>query len=154
MQWGRPKSLSGLMLVGLALMAVPLLIAVLIAVLQIRDLAESGQKIVRQGVTNAGASQSLFSQIASLERDARLYDVLNDPKLLEPFRTQDALLSKTRAQLRLQAAADAGQTLDALGDLQQKIRDLVIATPTPKDNATQAQLDRSEERRVGKECSS
>jgi two-component system sensor histidine kinase GlrK len=141
MQWGRPKSLSGLMLVGLALMAVPLLIAVLIAVLQIRDLADSGQKIVRQGVTNAGASQSLFSQTASLERDARLYDVLNDPKLLEPFRSQDALLSKTRAQLRLQAAADAGHTLDAIGDLQQKIRDLVTQTPTPKDAATQGELN-------------
>ncbi len=129
------------MLVGLALMAVPLLIAVLIAVLQIRDLADSGQKIVRQGVTNAGASQSLFSQTASLERDARLYGVLNDPKLLEPFRSQDLLLSKTRAQLRLQAAANAGQTLDAIGDLQQKIRDLVIETPTPKDADTQAQLN-------------
>ena len=51
MQWGRPKSLSGLMLVGLALMAVPLLVAVLTAVLQIRDLADTGQKIVIQGVT-------------------------------------------------------------------------------------------------------
>ena len=69
MQWGRPKSLSGLMLLGLALIAVPLLIAILNAALQIRDLADSGQKIVRQGVTNAGASQSLFSQTASLERD-------------------------------------------------------------------------------------
>jgi two-component system sensor histidine kinase GlrK len=141
MQWGRPKSLSGLMLVGLALMAVPLLVAVLTAVLQIRDLADSGQKIVLQGVTNAGASQSLYSQIASLERDARLYDVLNDPKLLEPFRSQDALLSKTRTQLFLQAGADARQTLDEIGALQEKIRDLVMNTPTPKDNAAQTQLN-------------
>src|SRR5579883_2574499 len=107
MQWGRPKSLSGLMLVGLALMAVPLLIAILTAVLEIRDLADTGQKLVIQGVTNARASQSLFGQIASLERTARLYDVLNDAKLLESFRTQDAQLSQTRSQLSRQAAPDA-----------------------------------------------
>ncbi len=87
------------MLVGLALIAVPLLIAILTAVLQIRDLAETGQKIVVQGVTGARASQSLFEQIASLERTARLYGVLNDPKLLDLYRTQDEGLSDTREQL-------------------------------------------------------
>src|SRR6185369_380153 len=90
MQWGRPKALSGLMLVGLALMAVPLRVAVLTAVLEIRALADTAQKIVIQGVTNAPASPALFGQIASLERTARLYDVLNDAKLLELYRTQDA----------------------------------------------------------------
>src|SRR2546421_315430 len=103
MQWGRPKSLSGLMLVGLALIAVPLLIAILTAVLQIRDLADRGQKIVIQGVAGARASQQLFSQMASLERTARLYQVLADPPLLELYRTQDQLLSATREQLRLHA---------------------------------------------------
>ena len=87
------------MLVGLALIAVPLLIAILTAVLQIRDLAETGQKIVVQGVTGARASQALFEQIASLERTARLYEVLNDPKLLDLYRTQDEGLSDTREQL-------------------------------------------------------
>ena len=60
MQWGRPKSLSGLMLVGLVFMAGPLLVAILSAILQMRDLADTGQKIVIQGVTVARASQALF----------------------------------------------------------------------------------------------
>ena len=47
------------MLFGLALIAVPLLAAVLTAVLQIRDLSDTGQKIVIQGVTGARASQAL-----------------------------------------------------------------------------------------------
>jgi hypothetical protein len=59
------------MLVGLALIAVPLLVALLTAVLQIRDLADTGTKIVIQGVAGARASQKLFGQIASLERTAR-----------------------------------------------------------------------------------
>ena len=141
MQWGRPKSLSGLMLVGLFLMAVPLLVAILTAVLQIRDLADTGQKIVIQGVTNARASQALFAQIASLERTARLYDVLNDPKLLEPYRTQDALLSQTREQLHSQAAPEARTTLEEIGKLQAEIRGTVVNTPNPKDPAAQAELN-------------
>src|SRR5580700_3615587 len=105
MQWGRPKSLSGLMLVGLALIAVPLLAAILTAALQIRELADTGQKIVIQGVAGARASQALFGQIASLERTARLYEVLNDPKLLDLYGTQDGRLSATREQLQRLASS-------------------------------------------------
>src|SRR5580700_755816 len=129
MRWGRPKSLSGLMLVGLALIAVPLLIAILTAVLQIRDLADTGQKIVVQGVTGARASQSLFEQIASLERTARLHEVLNDPKLLDLYRTQDERLSGTREQLQRLTTSPARQTLQELGQLQESIRATVMSTP-------------------------
>src|SRR5215472_1808468 len=118
MNWARPKSLSGLMLLGLALIAVPLLVAVLTAALQIRALADTGQKIVIEGVTAARASQELFSQISSLERTARLYDVLNDSNLLDLYRRQDARLTTTREQLDQHAAADARITLGQVGELQ------------------------------------
>jgi len=78
------------MLVGLALIAVPLLVALLTAVLQIRNLADTGTKIVIQGVAaRARQPGRCFGQIASLERTARLYDVLADPKLLDLYRTQE-----------------------------------------------------------------
>src|SRR5439155_18513309 len=101
MRWWRPKSLSGLMLVGLALIAVPLLIAILTAVLQIRDLADRGQKIVIQGVARARASQQLFSQMASLERTARLYQVLADPPLLRSEEHTSELQSRGHLVCRL-----------------------------------------------------
>src|SRR6516162_3543126 len=129
MRWARPKSLSGLMLFGLALMAVPLLAAVLTAVLQIRDLSETGQKIVIQGVTGARASQALFGQIASLERTARLHEVLKDPKLLEVYRTQNDRLSKTREQLHSLATGQARSTLEELGTVQESIRASVMSNP-------------------------
>jgi two-component system, NtrC family, sensor histidine kinase GlrK len=119
------------MLVGLAFMAVPLLIAILTAVLQIRDLSDTGQKIVIQGVTGARASQALFAQIASLERTARLYGVLNDPKLIDVYRAQDERLKTTREQLHGQAGAEARQTLDELGALQASIATSVMAVPAP-----------------------
>src|ERR1700733_2182961 len=140
MVWWRPKSLSGLMLVGLALIAVPLLIAILTAVLQIRDLAETGQKIVVQGVTGARASQSLFEQIASLERTARLYGVLNDPKLIDLYRTQDEGLSTTREQLHRFASGATRATLEELGELQGGIRATVMSTPGPSGAEAESDL--------------
>src|SRR5580700_7173748 len=140
MQWGRPKSLSGLMLVGLALIAVPLLAAILTAALQIRELADTGQKIVIQGVAGARASQALFGQIASLERTARLHEVLNDPKLLDLYRTQDERLTNTRDQLRQQAATDTQQTLGQLGDLQRSIRVTVMSAPAQSTAGTASDL--------------
>ena len=117
------------MLVGLVFMAGPLLVAILSAVLQMRDLAETGQKIVIQGVTGARASQALFGQIASLERTARLYEVLNDPKLLDLYATQDEHLSATREQLHSFTTGEERQTLEELGQLQQSIRASVMSTP-------------------------
>lgn len=110
------------MLLGLALIAVPLLVAVLTAALQIRALADTGQKIVVEGVTAARASQELFSQISSLERTARLYDVLNDSKLLDLYRRQDARLTATRVQLEEHNhSPSTRKTLAELGELQRNI---------------------------------
>src|SRR5215472_6461338 len=61
MQWPRPKSLSGLMLVGLGLMAVPLLAAIVTALLQMRGVADTGQRIIGEGVGAARARQALFA---------------------------------------------------------------------------------------------
>jgi len=129
------------MLLGVALIAVPLLIAILTAMLQIRDMAETGQKIVIQGVTGARASQALFGQIASLERTSRLFDVLNDPKLLELYRTQDEHLSATREQLQRLATGETRLTLVELGELQQSIRATV--TSMPAGSGAQAASDLS-----------
>jgi two-component system sensor histidine kinase GlrK len=128
------------MLVGLVFMAGPLLVAILTAVLQIRDLANTGQKIVIQGVTGARASQALFGQIASLERTARLYNVLADAKLLELYRTQDERLSATREQLQRVIAGASRATLEELGQQQQALRSTVLGTPPNSGPATAADL--------------
>ena len=47
------------MLLGLALIAVPLLVAIVTAGFQIRQLADTGQQLVAQGVSSARASQEL-----------------------------------------------------------------------------------------------
>lgn len=142
MQWLRPKSLSGLMLFGLMLIALPLLVAIITAALQIRTLATAGQKIVIEGVTAARASQQLFSQIASLERTARLYDVLNDSKLLESYEQEDATFSSTRSKLYLDATNDARRTLAQVAVVQKSIRDSVLTTPASTAPTNTAELTR------------
>jgi len=128
------------MLIGLVLMAVPLLIAILTAVLEIRDFAETGQKLVIQGVTGARASQALFGQIASLERTARLHGVLSDPKLLDSYRTQDERLSATREQLQRLTTSAASRTLDEFGELQGSIRASVMGSAPDPGGAGAADL--------------
>jgi len=142
MQWVRPKSLSGLMLFGLGLLALPLLVAIITAALQIRTLATTGQKIVIEGVTSARASQQLFSQIASLERTARLYGVLNDPKLLESYEQEDEAFSATRAKLYLDATVATRQTLAQVAAVQHDIRSAVLTTPASTVSANTAELTR------------
>jgi two-component system sensor histidine kinase GlrK len=142
MQWARPKSLSGLMVLGLILIAVPLLVAIFTAALQIRELADTGQKIVIEGVTGARASQELYSQITSLERTAQLFNVLNDAKLLDLYRQQDARLTVTREQLNQHAAADARLTLGQVGELQNSIRLMVLSMTAGKGTANMSALSR------------
>lgn len=114
------------MLLGLAMIAVPLLLGILSAALELRALAATGHKIVIDGVTAARASQDLVSQIASLERTARLYDVLNTPALLDLYRNQDSRLTATRGQLFAHAAPDVRKTLTELGQQQDSTRQLVV----------------------------
>jgi two-component system sensor histidine kinase GlrK len=86
MRWPRPKSLNSLLLTGFALVSVPLLLAVVIGATKVRDLARQSETLVRTGVETTHYTQQLFQQIAPMERSAKLFQVLNDPALLQVYR--------------------------------------------------------------------
>ncbi len=118
------------MLLGLALIAGPLLVAVVDAAIQIRRLAAASQDLVLEGVQSARLSQSLFSDIASLERTVRLYQVLGDSKLLDAYRTTDQRLAATRTQLaQLLDAEPTRQSLDEFASMHNEIASAVGSTP-------------------------
>lgn len=130
MRWARPKSLTSLMLLGLALIAVPLVVAILNAAFQIRALAETSQRLVDEGVQVARASQDLYAQIASLERTTKLYQVLSAPNLLDAYRQYDDRLTATRAQLERQLRTDAARrALAQIATLQGTISRTVLSAP-------------------------
>lgn len=132
MRWIRPKSLSSLMLLGLILIAVPLLVAILNAALQIRALADTSRQLVIEGVDAARASQDLKTQIQSLERTARVYQVQADPKLLgiyrDIYREQNDELSSTQLQLSQHLrSVQARQALSELGRMQRAVGTEMLA---------------------------
>lgn len=78
MKFLRPQSLNGLILVGFGLVALPLLIAVIWALVNLDRLAEQSEQLVVTGVTAAENNRQLAQQVASLERVARQYLVLRN----------------------------------------------------------------------------
>jgi two-component system sensor histidine kinase GlrK len=130
MRWARPKSLSGLMLLGLALIAIPLLVAVLNAAVRMRELTATSEQLVVESVRATRATQQLFAQIASLERTARLYQVLQDPKLLDSLQRSARGLDRSREDLARQLRSrEAQAALAELSALQARVTRQVASAP-------------------------
>ncbi|HMN43000.1 MAG TPA: ATP-binding protein [Povalibacter sp.] len=110
MRFPRPKSLSSLMLTGFALVSAPLLLAVVIGAAKVRSLSEESASLVRNGVEATHYSQQLFQQLASMERGAKLYQVLNDPALLQVYRDSRERLLVTLTNIESVADDPVRQT--------------------------------------------
>ncbi len=78
MRFPRPRSLNGLILVGFGLVALPLLIAVVWALINLDRLAEQSEQLVVTGVSSAENNRLLAQQVDSLERVSRQYLVLGN----------------------------------------------------------------------------
>jgi two-component system, NtrC family, sensor histidine kinase GlrK len=116
------------MLLGVAVIAVPLLVAISNAALQIQQLADSSRMVASAGIGSARASEDLTSEILQLERAARFYQATTDRRFLEGYREHDALLTASRVQLARQLrSAEASKALDQLGVLQGSIAAQVFA---------------------------
>jgi two-component system, NtrC family, sensor histidine kinase GlrK len=118
MVFPRPRSLNGRLLLGLVVIATPLLAALVTAVLQLRRLNESSERLVNEAVQATRLAQDIFSQTASLERRIRYYQLLGDPRLVDAYRENDEGLrtieSQLRSHMRLPEALDAVTRFTAL----------------------------------------
>ena len=118
------------MLLGLAFIAGPLLVAVVDAGFQIRNLSATSQQLVLEGVQSARLSRSLIADIASLERTARLYHVIEDPILLDTYRRTDQSLAATRTQLALLLDEEpTRRSLEEFAAMHNEIAQAVGSTP-------------------------
>ena len=84
-RFARPRSLSGLILLGFALVSMPLLAGVVSAALNITRLSASSERLVLHGVEATRYTQAIVRQIAAMERSARLYQLLGRAELLDVF---------------------------------------------------------------------
>ena len=139
MRLSKPRSLSGLMLLGLTLVAVPLLVAVVNAAFQIRRLASQSESLVVQGVQATRYNQLLFEQIASLERSARLYQVIGNRELLEVYRQNHERFQDTlEALARLQQDPRSDAQLESLRTESAAIWQLLNQRPRGSPELAQA----------------
>jgi two-component system sensor histidine kinase GlrK len=162
MRFPRPKSLSGLMLIGFTIVAAPLLFAIVNAAVQINHLSTRSEQLVVHGVRGTRNNQRMFEEIGALERTARLYQIIGSADLLDVYaRTQERLVTTVRELLTL--PLDAGSHNDALalqaeterllGELKRsapnsaRMADLINAFPQVADmasklsNRVSAQID-------------
>lgn len=91
----RPRSLGGLILLGFAVVALPLLLGIVSAAFEIRSLAMTSERLVLNGMAATQYSQALVRQVSALERTARLYQVIARPALLDTFNRNRELLTTT-----------------------------------------------------------
>ena len=150
MRLPRPKSLSGLMLIGFTVVAAPLLFAIVDAALQMNRMSSRSEQLVVRGVQGTRNNQRMFVEIASLERSARLYQILPNNELLEGYARNQLLLENTLDELlalpldaqaqsdvrELRADAErAAMELKAAAPNSSRMTDLVNSYPQMSDLA-------------------
>jgi two-component system, NtrC family, sensor histidine kinase GlrK len=92
MRFPRPKSLSGLMLIGFTIVAAPLLFAIVNAAVQMNRLSIRSQQLVVHGTQGARNNQRMFEEIGALERQAKLYQIIGSADLLDVYARHHARL--------------------------------------------------------------
>jgi len=137
MKFRRPRSLNGLILVGFALVAMPLLVAVLWALFNLDRLAEQSEQLVITGVSAAEQNQLLTEQIGSLERVSRQYVVLRNADSLALLRPDFATIEDTLD--RMKPLAEQAQTLAVVESIQRGVRRIVSALERDPLTAADAQ---------------
>ncbi len=119
------------MLIGFTVVAAPLLVAILNAGLQMNRLSSRSEQLVVHGVRATRNNQLLFEEIASLERAARLYQIIGNSDSIDLYvKNHDRLRATVEDLSRLTLDADSRQDLSTLSDRNERLlADLKAARP-------------------------
>lgn len=137
-----PQSLNQLILVGFSLVALPLLVAVLWALVNLDRLAEQSEKLVTSGVTAAENNRQLADQVASLERVSRQYQILRNPESLTILRQDLERVQATLENMKpLAEQADAMALVTSVGVGARRIVNTLLQAANDADRAKIAIAD-------------
>lgn len=95
MRIGRPRTLLGLILVALALVTLPLLVAIGNAALKLGQLAAESEAVAGESATTSVENQRVLSLLTDLERNARQYLVLREDELLALYDSDRTALKQS-----------------------------------------------------------
>lgn len=130
------------MLTGFALVSAPLLLAVVIGAAKVRSLSEESASLVRTGVEATHYSQQLFQQIAPIERSAKLYQVLNDPGLLQVYRDSRERLLVTLTSIEGVATDPVSKThIQALRSALRRVDSAYLSITPPTEEVSRDAVD-------------
>ena len=138
----RPRSLSALVLLGLAIIALPLVGALVLAGVQMRQLSETSERIIADGVGATRLTRDLFAVSSSLERQVRLYPVLGDRRVIDAYASLDSRLAEIESQLsRELRLAEARASLTQFSELRKGISAQMMAAATTAPDYPSMQSD-------------
>jgi len=139
MKFRRPRSLNGLILVGFGLVGLPLLVAVIWALVNLDRLAEQSEQLVFTGVAAAENNRLLEEKLGSLERVARQYQVLGNPDSLELLRQDLATIdAQLVAMTQLTEQADVTALAASIGAGARRIVSTLERADLSDDDETRA----------------
>jgi two-component system sensor histidine kinase GlrK len=95
----RPRSLNGLLLVGFGFVALPLLLAVIWALVNLDRVAAQSEQLVFAGVAATESNRRLREQLGSLERVALQYQVLRSPDSLQILKEDLAAMQEQLGEM-------------------------------------------------------
>lgn len=126
----RPRSITGLLLSGFGLVALPLIIAAVYGVVYVDRLTNQSERLVLQGVKVTRTSRRLLNVITDMERNARQYAVIADPKLAASFAENHEKFQNDLADLQhLSLNTVADWKLDELAARGEAVADAVDSAP-------------------------
>lgn len=109
---------------GYAVVALPLIVAIVRAVIHAESLEAQSKALVEQGVHVARHSESLVGQVSQMERNARQYQVLGDPALVKVYNQRHERFLETLDDLAaLPVASATADRIAALRDTAGRVRD-------------------------------
>lgn len=95
----RPKSIRRLILIGFAVVTIPLMVALLNATISVDKLVRQGQRALFETVRATQSSQRLADAITDMERSARQYIVVGDAALLDVYKEKREIYLTTAERL-------------------------------------------------------
>jgi two-component system sensor histidine kinase GlrK len=141
MKLRRPRSLNGLILVGLGFVALPLLLAAIWALVNLDRVAEQSEQLVFTGVAAAEHDRRLNELLGSLQRVALQYQVLRNPDTLEILKDDlGSLQSQLVEMAPLVAEAGATELAATIGGGAHRIV-MTLSDPEVTDEQLQAAID-------------
>lgn len=124
---------------GFALVALPLIVAIVRAVIHAESMEAQSQALVERAVRVARSSESLVSQLNQMERNARQYQVTGESALVKVYNQRHERFQETLDTLA--ALPVAGTTADRIGELKvagERVREALEQSAPQSEDLAQA----------------